>query len=391
MNKEDLAKIIIKNKNTINIVMPTNKKFNTNTAQHREVNAYNGWRVKDLIHIDNIQEDLYKIDESEYDYITTSGNVYVYYGNNMFYKRNQHVNSHNGYIYVAISKKDSNVQRRLHVLLAKTFIPNQYSKYLKLVGHKNDDKSDYNLKNLYWTNNQENTQDATNKGFNQQPAGEFNESSSHVKVLDKNTLDVVGVYGSIRECARCIKNISMTTIAKMCRKTTLYKPRSRKYIYQIATNDELDAYANYKNKQLEESKPVDKSPKVFWLCNNTLGYQQQFDNQTQASKVCGISQAQISNMIKSGSVINGWYCVYLNAINYADASSYQNLINTVNRITIKNIHTNEIKQFDTSSELKAYLGFNGHDINIYLKTGHILMNEWKIIAVEAKQDVGFAS
>lgn len=385
MDINELNRIILKNKNTVNIVLPKEKLFDINKAESRGIPKNSRYKNK-LIHFNNIKDDLYQLDEFKYDYITTSGNIYLYYGNGMFYKRDKFKNKYNGYIYVSVYDKGVSKQRRLHVLLGKTFIPNPYKKYLNIVGHKNDKKDDYELSNLYWTNNQENTKDAIDKGLHLHKTAEDNESSFLVKVLDKNTLEIIGVYGSIRECDRCIENITMNVIAKMCKNKKPYKPRSRKYIYQIATPEEFNKNIDLKGVKLIESEPVDKSPKVFYLCNDELGYKEEFDNQTQASKVCGISQAQISHMIKTGNVCNGWYCIYKDTINYRDASSYNNMIDTLDTVILQNIHTNEIKKFNTNKELKEELGITGHDIRRYLKSGHTIMNEWKLVGYEKKNE-----
>lgn len=52
-----------------------------------------------LIHIKDINENLYLADGLIYDYITTSGNVHLYCGDGMFYKRSLYQNKHNKYIY----------------------------------------------------------------------------------------------------------------------------------------------------------------------------------------------------------------------------------------------------------------------------------------------------
>ena len=36
-------------------------------------------------------------------------------------------------------------------------------------------------------------------------------------------------------------------------------------------------------------------------------------------------------------------------------------------------------EFNSGQEFKDYFGLNGHDINHYIKTGHILMSEWEVI------------
>ena len=170
----------------------------------------------------------------------------------------------------------------------------------------------------------------------------------------------------------------------MCKKEN-YKPRTKKYIYQVATKEEFEKYAHLKNKLLIENAKADKAPKVFYLCNDELGYKEKFDNQTAASKVCGISQAQISYMIKNGNKLNGWYCIYLDAIKYTEASSYQNLLDLINPIQLKNINTGEVLVFNTAKEISDKFNIGSHDIRAYIKTGHIFMNEWEMIEIIRKK------
>ena len=102
--------------------------------------------------------------------------------------------------------------------MAKTFIFNPNPKIYNVVGHKNNDKSDNRIENLYWTTNQENTQKAVDDGLNKPKTAQDNQFSEYIKVLDKNTLQIVGVYGSLRECNRRIKNSTLSSISRMYRK-----------------------------------------------------------------------------------------------------------------------------------------------------------------------------
>ena len=142
-----------------------------------------------------------------------------------------------------------------------------------------------------------------------------------------------------------------------------------------------------KSVKLIENARSDKTPKIFYLINNDLKYKEKFDNQTTASKVCGIPQAKISNMIKNGTQVNGWRCEYIGSTTYTNASSYQNFLNTIDSIIIQNIKTKETKIFNTPKELREFVGIKGHDVKQYIKAGHILMNEWKIISIDSKEDV----
>ena len=220
-------------------------------------------RREELIHKDDIDEVLYPLKESDTDYITMSGNVYKYYYDDLYYKKKSYIDNHNGYIYVSITCKDGiNRNRRLHVLMAKTFLFNPNPKKYKIVGHKDNDKSHCELSNLYWTDNQENTQKAVDDGLNINKKAEENEASTYIKVTDKDTNRVVGVYGSLRECERCIDNITLSTTSKVYKKSD-YKPRNRRFIYQISNKFEFDSYPDLQNKHLVESKPNNKIRKYL--------------------------------------------------------------------------------------------------------------------------------
>lgn len=343
-------------------------------------------RREELIHKDDIDEVLYPLKESNTDYITMSGNVYKYYYDDLYFKKKTHINKHNEYIYVNITCKDGiNRSRRLHVLMAKTFLFNPNPKKYKIVGHKDNDKSHCELSNLYWTDNQENTQKAINDGLNINKKAEENEASTYIKVIDKDTNKVVGVYGSLRECERCIDNITLSTIAKVYKKSD-YKPRNRKFIYQKSNKFEFDSYPDLQSKHLVESKPNNKNPKVFRMSNSKLNYSTILDNQTTASKICGIPQATISAMLlgKTDSAYNNWTFELLDEINPKDSSAYQNQLLTVDGYTIKNINDGRIMEFNSGKELRDYFGLNGHDTNHYIKTGHILMSEWEVISKTRK-------
>lgn len=337
-----------------------------------------------LIHINDINEELKLIDGSNTDYITPSGKVYKFYHDDMYYLKKSYVNKKNKYVYIGITFSDGkNKNRRLHVLMAKAYIPNPDPEHLKIVGHKDDDKQHNELSNLYWTDTRENTQSAVNHRLIEQPKAEQNNTSIYIKALDKNTKQIIGVYGSMRECVRCIQNVDIGFLEKVYKKKD-YKPRSKKYIYQEATIEEFNTYIHLRSKNLIENPKVDKSPKIFYLINDSIKYKEKFDNQVSASKICNIPQATISKMIKNGTTYNGWRCEFIDATTYTNASSYENLINIVNSIVLQHIKTKEIKTFDTAKELKKYFGINGHDIQQYLKTGQTLMNEWKVIDIISK-------
>ena len=86
------------------------------------------------------------------------------------------------------------------------------------------------------------------------------------------------------------------------------------------------------------------------------------------------------------SVYNGWIFEYLDKTTYKNASAYENFIETVDNIIVENIYDGRKMEFRSGEDLKKYFGVNGHDLNHYIKTGHTLLSEWKIISKEQRSN-----
>ena len=124
-------------------------------------------RENQLVSLASIQEEMKLIEGSNTDYITPTGKVYKWYHDDMYFPKKIFQNKHNKYMYVNVTFKDGvNKSRRQHILMAKAYIPNPDPEHLKIVGHKDDIKWHNTLDNLYWTDNQENTQSAINHKLN---------------------------------------------------------------------------------------------------------------------------------------------------------------------------------------------------------------------------------
>jgi hypothetical protein len=67
-----------------------------------------------------------------------------------------------GYPSVNLTVNNKNVVRKIHILIAKAFIPNPDN--LPYVCHKNDIKTDNSLDNLYWGTPKDNVKDCIENG-----------------------------------------------------------------------------------------------------------------------------------------------------------------------------------------------------------------------------------
>lgn len=184
------------------------------------------------------------IEESNTDYITPSGKVYKDYGEDWFYPKKFNINKYNGYVYIGITCKDGkNRSRRLHRLLAQAFISNPKPNEYNVVGHKDNDKSNFDLSNLYWTNTSENTKKAFDDQLAKNDMGISDSQSKPVSVY-KNNDNFVSMYGSISQAARCIEGYSKNNIAKMIDKGT----KGRKgYYFKSISKEEYLKFTGTKN------------------------------------------------------------------------------------------------------------------------------------------------
>ena len=150
-----------------------------------------------LIDRSKIKEELGKIEESDVDFVTRNGNVYCYYGNDKFLKKTVFPNKHNGYYYVSIkSKEGKQIQRRIHILVAKAFIEKNDPTY-NVVMHKDNDKSNNNVNNLMWGNTSINTKQAFDDGLIVNDKGFDDSQSMAVVQFDGDSRKIMNVYGSV--------------------------------------------------------------------------------------------------------------------------------------------------------------------------------------------------
>lgn len=186
-----------------------------------------------LINKEDIHEEIRLIDGTDIEYITPSGKIYTYYGNNMYYPKQTFINKFNGYVYVNLHSSDGKmIQRRVHRLVAIAYLPNPNN--LPVVMHIDNDKSNPILKNLKWGTHQENTQDAFDDGLAINDKGFRDSQSMSVAQFDLD-YKFIKSFGSVSIAAE-ITGMTKTGILHQCYHRATRKPR-KGYYYRF-----LDEY-----------------------------------------------------------------------------------------------------------------------------------------------------
>ena len=97
---------------------------------------------------------------------------------------------------------------------------------------------------------------------------------------------------------------------------------------------------------------MDKRPTEFlviYLDNKKI---EKWDNQTQLSKKLNIPQATISKYVKNESIVGNIKFKKLKKIDYIDSSGYNNMINNIEDVNVRNVFTGEVLSFKTIEKLK---------------------------------------
>ena len=182
--------------------------------------------INNLISKENIHEEIRLIDETDIEYITPSGKIYTYYGDNMYYPKKTFINKSNGYIYTNLNSSDGKtIQRRVHRLVAIAYLPNPNN--LPIVMHIDNDKGNPTLANLRWGTHQENTQDAFNDGLAVNDKG-FQDSQSIPVVQFDLDYKFIKSFGSVSIASK-ITGMTKTGILHQCHHRTTRKPHKGYY------------------------------------------------------------------------------------------------------------------------------------------------------------------
>ena len=196
-----------------------------------------------LVKFEDIHEELRLIEESIDHYITPSGKVYRKYPEG-YYLKSQSPN-HKGYLYVDFKSKYNPSKKltcRVNRLVAIAYIPNPDN--LPVVGHKDNDKTNNDVSNLYWTTYRENTMKAFDDKLMSKKEGKENGNSRAILVFDESWQQV-GEYDSIAACSKAL-GVCARTVSSHC--NTKKKTPSCGYYFKFKVEP--------KAKENSNSRPV---------------------------------------------------------------------------------------------------------------------------------------
>ena len=144
------------------------------------------------INYNELKNNIVYVSNSDNYYADKNGNIYKR-KNNKLLKKKLYLNNKNGYIYCGLKINGKYQSYRVHRIIAQTFLENPNN--FNIVGHKDNNKSNNNIENLYWTNISENTKKAYDDGLAKNLKGIEDGQSKPVNMYinnqqEKNQIDV---------------------------------------------------------------------------------------------------------------------------------------------------------------------------------------------------------
>lgn len=250
----------------------------------------------------DIKEQIKLINNTKNYYASENGNLYKLTKNNKYLKLKLTPNPINNYIYCGIkfNDKDHNISVRVHRIIAQCFIPNPNN--LPIVGHKDNNKQNNQVNNLYWTTTSQNTQKAFDDHLIENKKG-IQDSQSKPIACFNNNHKLISVYGSIGEADRSITGFSKSSISKVLDKT---KHGRKGYYFQTISKQFYQSHLQIANKQFKVPYYQKHRIKFQVYKNDKILFNS--NNQKETAQRLNISQGLISQRLRSNShnPINGY-------------------------------------------------------------------------------------
>ncbi len=167
--------------------------------------------------------------KNSYDYATHEGYIYKqkFKYSDMYYRAKESLVY--GYVYIGINFCDKKISKRIHRIVAETFIPNPNN--YSIINHKNDIKHDNRVENLEWCNVSQNTKHTYDNGLSKNDKG-YNDSQSKPVVMYDLEGNIIEKFGSMRVASK-ETNILFSTIHNHCKNKII--PRTHKYYFKYQT------------------------------------------------------------------------------------------------------------------------------------------------------------
>ncbi len=125
----------------------------------------------------------------------------------------------NGYLNVILYKNSNFKNKLVHRLVAEAFIPNPENK--PEINHKDGNKNNNNMENLEWCTRKQNIKHAVETKLYKSPnKGRYGANSYKaikVKMIDKNTNEVIKIFGSLIDAAKFLGINKSCHIVSCCK------------------------------------------------------------------------------------------------------------------------------------------------------------------------------